>query len=64
MDILADPSSWISSVGFPIAVAAYLLVELRKDIQALRDEVRNLAGAVGSCPLKRVPAGTGPSNTV
>lgn len=53
MDMLT--SDWVSAVGFPIAVAAYLLVRVETTVKELRDEIKNLASAIGSCPLKRPP---------
>jgi len=35
---------WISGVGFPIAVAAYLLVRVEGSIKDLSREVRELRG--------------------
>lgn len=55
MDLLSDPTSWASNVGFPMAIAGYLLVKMEKTMGEMRDEVRNLAAAIGTCPLKKPP---------
>jgi len=51
-----DPSGWIGSVGFPVAVASYLLIRVEGTISQLRDEVRSLSAAIASCPFKKPPA--------
>lgn len=34
--------AWISSVGFPIAVAAFVLIRLNGSLDKLRDELQKL----------------------
>lgn len=56
---LQEISEFLKTVGFPIAVALVVLLRLDKSLLAVRDEMRELRGALGRRgPLPRRGAPT------
>lgn len=52
-DSFARVQSFIKDLGFPVALAVYLVVVNNRTMRELRDAVRDLTATIGASPLAR-----------